>query len=198
MGLYRFCPNWATSTVRVCHSRKEHTESGSLTCVMLAKSACCMLEQSSLSTWLCRRRKAGPAQLHNCGCKNINSAMYFDFLDPEASILVTPVPPDRSPSTLSSFIEEPTAHASPTVFKQDFTWEPSYNAEILPQPSPPTLTLEIEALPSDEDDDNEPNVCSDTTYVQSQVHENRRPRKRGLSIMKTSSSAARNCNIVTD
>ena len=123
--------------VRVSHSRKEHTESGSLTCVMLAKSACCMLEQSSLCTWLCRCRKAGPAQLHNCGCKNINSAMYFDFLDPEASILVTPVPPDCSPSTLSSFIEEPTAHASPTVFKQDFTWEPSYNAEILPQPSPP-------------------------------------------------------------
>ena len=40
---------------------------------------------------------------------------------------------------------------------------------------PPTLTLEIEALPSDEDDDNEPNVCSDTTYVQSQLHENRWP-----------------------
>ena len=56
---------------------------------------------------------------------------------------------------------------------------------------PPTLTLEIEALPSDEDDDNEPNVCSDTTYVQFQLHENRWPQKRGLSTMKTSSSAAR-------
>ena len=46
----------------------------------------------------------------------------------------------------------------------------------------PTLTLKIEALPSDEDDDNELNVCNDTIYVQSQFHEDRRSRKRGLSI----------------
>ena len=85
--------------------------------------------------------------------------MYFDFLDPEASIRVTPVPPSRSPSTLSSFIEESTPHASPSMVKQDFPWDPSYNAEILPHSSPPP-TLEIEALPSDEDNDNELNVCN--------------------------------------
>jgi len=86
--------------------------------------------------------------------------MYFAFLDPEASLSVTPVPPSRSPSTLSSFIEEPTPHPSPTMFQQGFPWGPSYNAEVLPDSSPPTPTLEVEDLPPEEDGGNELNVCN--------------------------------------
>jgi len=87
--------------------------------------------------------------------------MYFNFLDPDASRSVTPVPPSHSPSTLSSFIGESTPHASPTIFKQDdIPWEPSYNTEILPPSSPPTLTLKVEDLPSDEDNEDELNVCN--------------------------------------
>ena len=76
--------------VRVSHIRKEHTELGSLTCGMSAKSARrLMLEQSSLCTWLCRCGKAGPGQLDNCGSKNITAKLIS--IDPLHEYSVQPL-----------------------------------------------------------------------------------------------------------
>lgn len=82
------------------------------------------------------------------------------FSDPVASTPVTPVPPSRSPLTLSSFIGEPTPHASPTTFKQeDIPWETNYKSETLPDSSLPIATLEFGDV-SDNDSEYELDPCN--------------------------------------